>query len=103
MKTEEENRKEPMVKMSEEIAAGVYSNMAILGHSSSEFVLDFVSMLPGVPAPEVKSRIILAPEHAKRLLAALQDNIRKYEEVFGPIDMHEDRQTPSIMMPQGQA
>lgn len=103
MKTEEENRKEPMVKMSEEIAAGIYSNMAILGHSSSEFVLDFVSILPGVPAPEVKSRIILAPEHAKRLLAALQDNIRKYEEVFGPIDMHDSPQTPSIMMPQGQA
>lgn len=103
MKTEEENRKEPMVKMSAEIAAGIYSNMAILGHSSSEFVLDFVSILPGVPTPEVKSRIILAPEHAKRLLDALQDNIRKYEEVFGPIDMHDGRQTSPIMMPQGQA
>ncbi|MBR5655549.1 MAG: DUF3467 domain-containing protein [Prevotella sp.] len=70
-----------------EIAAGVYSNLALISHSHSDFVLDFARILPGMPKPEVCSRIILAPEHAKRLLGALQENIHKYEQEFGKIDV----------------
>ena len=64
---------------------GTYSNMAVISHSSSEFILDFVRILPGMPKAKVQSRIILTPEHAKRLLSALQDNVAKYEQQFGSI------------------
>jgi hypothetical protein len=73
------------IELSEEIAQGIYSNLAVITHSSSEFVVDFVRIMPGVPKANVKSRVILTPEHAKRLLFALQDNIKKYEAVNGPI------------------
>lgn len=73
------------IELSEEIAQGVYSNLAVITHSSSEFVVDFVRIMPGIPKANVKSRIILTPEHAKRLLLALQDNIKKYEAVNGLI------------------
>jgi len=73
------------IELSAEVADGVYSNMAIISHSTSEFVLDFIRMVPGVPKAKVKSRVILTPEHAKRLLLSLQDNIRKYESHFGEI------------------
>ena len=73
------------IELSEEVAQGVYSNLAVITHSSSEFVVDFVRIMPGIPKANVKSRVILTPEHAKRLLHALQDNIGKYEAVHGPI------------------
>ena len=73
------------IELSEEIAQGVYSNLAIITHSSTEFVVDFVRIMPGIPKAQVKSRIILTPEHAKRLLAALQDNVAKFEAVHGII------------------
>lgn len=73
------------IELSEEVSQGIYSNLAIITHSSSEFVLDFVRIMPGVPKAKVKSRIVLTPEHAKRLLMALQDNIQKYESAHGPI------------------
>ncbi len=73
------------IELSEEIAQGIYSNLAVITHSSSEFVVDFVRIMPGIPKANVKSRIILTPEHAKRLLFALQDNIKKFETVNGPI------------------
>ncbi|HNZ69037.1 MAG: DUF3467 domain-containing protein [Prolixibacteraceae bacterium] len=73
------------IELSEEVAQGIYSNLAVITHSSSEFVLDFVRIMPGIPKANVKSRIILTPEHAKRLLLALQDNLKKYESVHGPI------------------
>lgn len=73
------------IELPEEVAQGVYSNLAIITHSSSEFVIDFVRMMPGVPKAKVKSRIVLTPEHAKRLLLALQDNVKKYEAQHGPI------------------
>lgn len=73
------------IELNEEVAQGTYSNLAIITHSSSEFVIDFVRIMPGIPKAQVKSRIILTPEHAKRLVAALQDNISKYEAVNGPI------------------
>ncbi|MDR2909837.1 MAG: DUF3467 domain-containing protein [Bacteroidales bacterium] len=73
------------IEMSEEIAQGVYSNLAVITHSSSEFVIDFVRIMPGIKKANVKSRIILTPEHAKRFLLALQDNINKFESVHGTI------------------
>lgn len=73
------------IELNEEVAQGTYSNLAIITHSTSEFVIDFVRIMPGIPKAQVKSRIILTPEHAKRLVAALQDNIGKYEAVNGPI------------------
>jgi len=67
------------IELNEEIAQGIYSNLAIITHSTSEFIIDFVRVMPGVPKASVKSRIILTPEHAKRLLMALQDNVKKFE------------------------
>jgi hypothetical protein len=73
------------IELTPDVAQGVYANLAIITHSSSEFVMDYVRVLPGVPKAQVKSRVILAPEHAKRLLFALQENIAKYEKTFGTI------------------
>jgi hypothetical protein len=73
------------IELSEEIAEGVYSNLAMIAHSNSEFVIDFIRLMPGVPKAKVKSRIVITPEHAKRLLAALKENIEKYEAAFGAI------------------
>jgi len=73
------------IELGEEVADGVYSNLAIITHSNTEFVVDFVRMMPGVPKAKVKSRIILTPQHAKRLLKALQENIGKFESVHGTI------------------
>lgn len=73
------------IELSEEVAEGIYSNMAIITHSPSEFIVDFVKMMPGTPKAKVKSRIILTPQHAKRLFRALKDNITKYESIHGTI------------------
>jgi len=73
------------IELNEEVAQGIYSNLAVITHSSSEFVIDFVRIMPGIPKANVKSRIILTPEHAKRLLMALQDNMKKYEGMHGPV------------------
>ncbi len=75
------------IELSPEVAEGIYANLAIITHSSAEVVMDFIRVLPGVPKANVKSRIVLAPEHAKRLLFALQDNIVKYEKAFGTINL----------------
>ncbi|ADY52811.1 hypothetical protein Pedsa_2262 [Pseudopedobacter saltans DSM 12145] len=82
---EEKNENQINIELSEEIAEGIYSNLAIITHSSSEFVIDFIRMMPGVPKAKVKSRIVLTPEHAKRLLGALEDNVNKFEMVNGVI------------------
>jgi precorrin-3B methylase len=73
------------IELSEDIAEGIYSNLAIVTHSTAEFVMDFIRVMPGVTKAKVKSRIIVTPEHAKRLLIALEDNIAKYEAVNGRI------------------
>ena len=80
------NQNQLNIDLPEEIAEGVYSNLAIITHSSSEFVVDFVRIVPNAPKAKVKSRVILTPEHAKRLLGALADNVQKYERQFGPIN-----------------
>lgn len=76
------------INISPEVAEGTYSNLAIIAHSSSEFILDFIRMMPNVKQANVKSRIILTPEHAKKLLFALQDNVSKYEKQFGQIKLN---------------
>lgn len=84
-----ENEKNPNqinIELSEEIAEGTYANLAMIAHSNSEFVIDFIRLMPGAPKAKVKSRIVITPEHAKRLVKALQDNIKKYEENFGAIN-----------------
>ena len=91
---ENKNNNQLNIELSEEIADGIYSNLAIITHSNSEFVIDFVKVLPGVPKAKVKSRIILTPQHAKRLMAALQDNVSKFESVHGTI-----KQTESVGIP----
>jgi len=78
------------IELSEEVAEGIYANLAMIAHSHSEFVIDFIRLMPGVPKAKVKSRIVLTPEHAKRLLQALKDNIQKYEDAFGPVRNTED-------------
>lgn len=78
------------IELSEEVAEGVYANLAMIAHSNSEFVVDFIRLMPGVPKAKVKARIVITPEHAKRLLGALSDNIKKYEESFGPIKQSND-------------
>ena len=92
------------IELKEEVAQGTYANLAIITHSSSEFVLDFVRVLPGLPKAGVQSRVILAPEHAKRLQRALEENIAKYERAFGPIRLQEDGvDTPAILDIKGEA
>ena len=78
------------IELSEDIAEGIYSNLAMIAHSNSEFVIDFIRLMPGVPKAKVKSRIVITPEHAKRLSNALIENIRKYEDSFGAIKKTED-------------
>ncbi len=83
------------IEITEEVADGVYSNLAIITHSNSEFVLDFVRVMPGVPKAKVRARILLTPQHAKRLMRALADNIGKFEQVHGTI---RDTEMPEIPM-----
>ena len=85
MENNNENQGQLNIELSEEIAEGIYSNLAIITHSNSEFVIDFVKIMPGVPKAKVKSRILLTPQHAKRLMRALADNVMKFEQVNGPI------------------
>ena len=73
------------IELTEEIAEGIYSNLAIITHSPAEFVVDFIKVMPGVPKAKVKSRIVLTPQHAKRLMKALADNVNKYEQLHGKI------------------
>jgi len=78
------------IELPDDVAEGVYANLAMVAHSNSEFVIDFIRLMPGVPKAKVKSRVVITPEHAKRLLSALKDNISKYEKNFGPIKQSEE-------------
>ncbi len=91
---ENKNKNKINIDLSEDVAEGIYSNLAIITHSHAEFIVDFVKMLPGIPKAKVKSRIILTPEHAKRFTKALNDNIRKFESMHGPIKESKDGGMP---------
>ncbi len=87
---EKKNKNQLSIELNEEIAQGIYSNLAVITHSPSEFVMDFIRVMPGVPKAQVKSRIVVTPEHAKRLMMALMDNIKRYEAQHGPIKNIDD-------------
>lgn len=91
------------IELDEKIAEGTYSNLAIINHSVSEFVVDFVSIMPGTPKSKVKSRIILTPQHAKRLLNALGENVKRFENAHGEIKDYEQPPIPLNFGPTGQA
>lgn len=81
-----QNQNQINIELTEDVADGIYSNLAIITHSNAEFVIDFIKVMPGLPKAKVKSRILLTPQHAKRLMKALKDNIQKYESVHGEIE-----------------
>ena len=83
------NEKEFSIELKQDVAKGTYSNLAIITHSRSEFIIDFATMLPGLPKPEVSNRIIMTPDNMKRLSQAIADNVRKYENEFGEIELNE--------------
>lgn len=91
------------IELDESIAEGTYSNLAIINHSSSEFILDFINVMPGTPKSKVKSRIILTPEHAKRLAKALIENVKRFEKSNGTINAPENPPIPMNFGPTGQA
>lgn len=84
---DENNRQKLNINLPADVAEGIYSNLAVISHSQSEFVLDFIRVMPGVDKANVKSRIILTPEHAKRLLQALQENVERYEDEHGRVEL----------------
>lgn len=94
------------IELKEDVAQGVYSNLAIITHSTSEFVVDFIRIMPGIPKAQVKSRVILTPEHAKRLMKALEENVSKFEAQHGPIKISGGPAIPKMPMnfgPTGEA
>ena len=96
-----EKKQQPglQIELTPEKAQGEYANFAIITHSSSEFIVDFARMLPGVAKAQVRSRVILAPEHAKRLLGALQENIMRYEHTYGAIKIPQTKEEPRTIAP----
>lgn len=91
------------IELDQDVAEGTYSNLAIINHSVSEFIVDFINMMPGVPKAKVKSRIILTPQHAKRLAKALTENVRKFESQNGEIKDYEQPPIPMNFGPTGEA
>ena len=91
------------LELDEEVADGTYSNLAIINHSVSEFIVDFINIMPGVPKAKVKSRIILTPQHAKRLTKALADNVQRFEKAHGEIKDYEQPPIPLNFGPTGEA
>lgn len=91
------------IELSEEIAEGTYVNLAVITHSHAEFVIDFVNVMPGTPKSKVKSRIIFTPQHAKRFMKAIAENVQRYEYNNGEIKDLEEVQIPMTFGPSGQA
>lgn len=104
MAEEQKKQNQLNIELPEEVAEGTYSNLAIISHSNSEFVIDFVRLLPNVPKAKVKSRIILTPQHAKRLLRALNENVKKFEAQHGTVLEGENPMMPPMnFTPKAQA
>ncbi|MBQ8656784.1 MAG: DUF3467 domain-containing protein [Prevotella sp.] len=106
MNNNNQSQNQLQLELPQEVAQGEYANLAVITHASSDFVIDFARVLPGVPKAHVKSRIIMAPEHAKRLLGALQENIARYERTYGPIRIPEAQNKGGIApfeIPKGDA
>src|SRR6056297_2571317 len=103
MAEEKKKQKQNNIELDEKTAEGTYSNLAIINHSVSEFVVDFISLMPGAPKAKVKSRIILTPQHAKKLLKALNDNVSRFEAAHGTIQDYEQTPVPINFGPIGEA
>lgn len=105
MSDNNENSKQGQIniELDEKTAEGIYSNLAIINHSNSEFVVDFVNIMPGTPKSKVKARVILTPQHAKRLLKALGENVQRFESAHGEIKDYEQPPIPLNFGPTGQA
>ena len=99
----EANKNQLNIEIDEKVAEGTYANLAIINHSVSEFVVDFVNVMPGTPKAKVKSRIILTPQHAKRFMKALAENIKRFESGHGEIKDYEQPPIPMNFGPTGQA
>lgn len=99
----EQNKGQINIELDEQVAEGTYSNLAIINHSVSEFVVDFVNIMPGKPKAKVKSRIILTPQHAKRFLKALADNVHRFEQAHGEIKDYDQPPVPMNFGPTGEA
>ena len=101
----DENQKDGQIniELDEQVADGTYSNLAIINHSVSEFIVDFINIMPGIPKAKVKSRIILTPQHAKRLTKALADNVKRFEKAHGEIKDYEQPPIPLNFGPTGEA
>ena len=94
---EQKNKNQLNIELTDDVAEGIYSNLAMITHSNSEFVTDFIQIMPGVPKARVRSRILMTPQHAKRLMKALAGNIQKYESLHGEIKDIEDPKQPIPM------
>ena len=103
MENQQQQQQQINIELSEEMAEGIYSNLAIINHSASEFVVDFVCIMPGAPKAKVKSRIVLTPQHAKRLVKALAENVHRFEIAHGEIKDTEQPPIPLNFGPTGQA
>ncbi|NJB35916.1 MULTISPECIES: DUF3467 domain-containing protein [Flavobacteriaceae] len=103
MAEQDQKQQQINIELDEKIAEGTYSNLAIINHSVSEFVVDFISLMPGAPKGKVKSRIILTPQHAKKFLKALNDNVRRFENAHGTIKDYEQPPIPLNFGPTGEA
>ncbi len=103
MAEQEKKQKQINIELDEKTAEGTYSNLAIINHSVSEFVVDFISMMPGAPKAKVKSRIVLTPQHAKKFLKALSDNVHRFEKAHGTIKDYEQPPIPLNFGPTGEA
>ena len=97
------DKKQMNISIDENVADGIYSNLAIINHSGSEFIVDFITVMPGSPKARVKSRVILTPEHAKRFKNALEDNIHRFENVNGTIKTNDPPNIPLNFGPTGEA
>jgi hypothetical protein len=105
MQDDNQNQQQLNIELNEETASGIYSNFAVITHSVSEFVVDFIQVMPGVPKARVKSRIIMTPQHAKRLMKALKENVTRFESANGAINDAEFAQAYPMNFggPKGQA
>ncbi len=103
MTDQDKNKQSLNIEVEEKVAEGTYSNLAVINHSASEFVVDFINIMPGAPKAKVKSRIILTPQHAKRLMAALADNISRFENNHGKIKEYDQPPIPMTFGPTGEA
>ena len=103
MDENKEKQNQINIELDEKVAEGTYSNLAIINHSVSEFVIDFINIMPGTPKAKVKSRIILTPQHAKRLSKAIADNVSRFEKAHGEIKDYEQPPIPLNFGPAGQA